>query len=507
MSIYEESNNFTPVPVPEPTLLDRIGMAMRDPVIRATMSNVGANMVGQPGASPRVDAFHGLNKIVQGTGLGQTMNQATVGAPKPKPIFSAKPNLQPGVTLDALTRKPTNVEQTIQEDHPNYKAAKSGINSMVDILYNTPPPAQALQNPPQASTEPVSATPVDATAPVAPSVMPERAPAPVAPTTMPETGGIPMSTITNLLATGSQPTRADMFEGYTPDPMMIGNIVAGLGTDAAMKPYEMMLNTEKARAAEGAKRVEVQKAVADMLYKNAQIEDLRAKRDPRLAGVTKRYETEGEMAGKEASEERKLVAYGATPQGSRVIDPAITKALGLRKDSTYYDYAREVGIANVHTLYERYVSNLNAKVASGGAVTAAERSALIAANAVLSTNDRIASKEYSDAVLDYKAGIMANTDPNHPENVARAAEVSRLKDRSDYATAQFAASSNALQGVAKIPSAGTKKREAVKAKAEEATIPKIISSEIKAKYPDATNIRKVGSEYLFESGGQTIKAK
>jgi hypothetical protein len=256
-----------PAPVAAPTgILNRIGILMRDPAIRATMSNIGANMMGQPGASPRVDAFHALNKIVQGTGLGQTMNQATVGGAKPvAPVVGAAPE---------APRAPTNVEKLAQEDHPNYKAAKSGINSMIDVLYNTPPPTtgQALQNPPQASTEQGSATPVDAVAPVAPAVMPE-------------TGGIPMSTITNLLATGSQPTRADMFEGYTPDPMMIGNIVAGLGTDAAMKPYEMMINTEKARSAMRTGDINAVKAAADMIQAQSDVPYKRAQAAKHMSDV------------------------------------------------------------------------------------------------------------------------------------------------------------------------------------------------------------------------------
>jgi hypothetical protein len=119
----------------------------------------------------------------------------------------------------------------------------------------------------------------------------------------------------------------------------------------------------------------------------AEAEDLAFKRDPIRLGAIAKAEQEAktlaEMKGKEDSDERRLVAYGETPQGQRVIDPAITSALKIRPNSTYYDYARENGMANVHTLYERYVSNLNARLAAGSAVSAAEKTAL---GPVLSSN-------------------------------------------------------------------------------------------------------------------------
>jgi hypothetical protein len=200
----------------------------------------------------------------------------------------------------------------------------------------------------------------------------------VAPAT--ETGGIPISTITNMLAERA-PTREEIFGGYTPDPMSIGVIASGLGTDAAIHPYTQMLNAEKAMTGQVATGAASRKATADLIgavsdipYKRAQAAEAMHKikmGSPEmqvfLAGAKKEAETTNDLVAKSRVKHLELQNFVASDAGKVLLSPDMQKITGVK---TQGQAAAIYGIDKLYELAGHTSAMENARVMAASAIRA-----------------------------------------------------------------------------------------------------------------------------------------
>jgi hypothetical protein len=492
-------------PVDDSTMakIGRFLMPKGDATIPGIMANLGANMAGQPGSSPRVDLLHSINRMVAGANLGQQMNKGTVGAPVPAAPVAPAPT-----KLSQVPEKSTSLKALEAANKANFELALAHN----EAEHTGGGVGASLQNPPQGSTVPDSATPVAPVNSVAPAT---------------ETGGIPISTITNMLAERA-PTREEIFGGYTPDPMSIGVIASGLGTDAAIHPYTQMLNAEKAMTGQVATGATSRKATADLIgaitdvpYKRAQIADLVAKRDPATleaaAAATERGKTGADLLAKRLDRQKTIDEYHKNPMSKAPAGPYLTALVpGAR---TMGDVMNAVGPENFEKILGHITTMRNtdknvgavmgaAQLSKEGAIDSANITRMGTVAGELTATGNSIRSEIAKARGNYQISI-TGTDPEKAAHKNYIDVLEKMLVDNDaklvpiQGTIVDLGNKSAEKRGATISSAGTQKREAAKTrgKVESAKAAEARAYGIPETIPKGTGIPqdyKGKTIYIFE---------
>jgi hypothetical protein len=501
---YNYTGSFKPRV--DPSLLARMlagfNTAAANPEVQGMVSNIGANMFSQPGASPRGDVFHGLNRAVQGTLLADAQNKAIAGGTKlaaiPAPV-GTDAQVVTGAQPQPDTRRPVPIQQpapTEANKNLNKISAKAPVDEQVKYMEGAWNNLGKLMiaHPPQGSTAAPESTAVDPYFSVDNSLTPAPTPIEAAPEVAPTStvDELALSAIIKMLANPGVQKDTSTFEGYLPNPGVVGNAIAGLGFEAGMAPYKAMFEAEKVRAASGARDMALREHAIKLATLPGEIEANRALATERrertknfpmerrkleediaktiqersnllpenqalIAGGKTTREEEAKWTAKNKAINTELDAFASSDAGKEIIPTGILTASNLKPGTTWGQAAKIYGRDNLHTLSERYTSYLNSNTGAGATVQAAKETGAKTVMGILAMNVRDLDDQIS-TLSDSKRTLLMS----EPDKAANAAVLASVTRRRDTSAAEMANIQNFLTPEAAKVSPGTAAREKAK---------------------------------------------